>query len=98
MNGGFELLGIIEGTVRGYFENEKSYNGDRFLSRFLQIETENEKGEVEINKVYIPNHRDTIDFAKALPKMESAALRVNFDVKENKLFCKLRVILPEEKF
>lgn len=92
------MRALVEGIVRGYFEAERSYNGDRFISRYLQLETTNGNGEIEINKIFIPNHKDTIEFAKSIDLMKHVQLPVDFNCKDNQLFCKLLVTPKDEAF
>lgn len=78
------------GVNRGYFEIERTFNGENFISKFIQIETQDDEGNIRINKVYLPDNDELIKICKEMQLLKK--VRIVIDIipnKRNDLFLKL---------
>lgn len=86
---------IVEmvGVNRGYFEIERTFNGEKFISRFVQIETQDNEGILKIYKIYLPNNEELIKVCKELQPLKKVRLVIDIIPKKNDLFLKLIKII-----
>ena len=79
------MIALVIGKNRGYFEVEKTYEGKSYKSRFIQIEQVQENGEINIEKINVPNNQEIINKVENLKVNEKAEIYVKFDVYNGKL-------------
>jgi len=82
---------IVEmvGVNRGYFEVQRNFNGEEFVSRFLQVETQDEEGILKIYKIYLSNNDELIKICREMQLLKKVKLVIDVIPRRNDLFLKL---------
>jgi len=83
------MIAVVKGVNRGYFEIPKEWEGKEYLQRFIQIETELENGMIRVEKVKVPDNKESIKKAKEYPILEEIELMVDFSIYNNYLNIKM---------